>query len=121
MEQCNTLSFKNQIIYCGIDVHKNSWKVHLRHCNLDLAKISMHPDTEELSRILKKNYPDAEYKSVYEAGFSGFEAHRKLCALGRGKEPFLKRFFPLPKVPFIFWGQTPLPSKLGMKSLLALD
>ena len=82
MEQCNTLSFKNQIIYCGIDVHKNSWKVHLRHCNLDLAKISMHPDPEELSRILKKNYPDAEYKSVYEAGFSGFEAHRKLCALG---------------------------------------
>ena len=82
MKQCSTLSFKNQIIYCGIDVHKSSWKVHLRHCHRDLDKFSMNPDPNALADYLKKNYPDAEYRSVYEAVFSGFEAHRALCSLG---------------------------------------
>lgn len=82
MTQCSTLSFKGQIIFCGIDVHKSSWKVHLRHCHRDLDKFSMNPSPEGLADYLKKNYPDAEYRSVYEAGFSGFEAHRALCSLG---------------------------------------
>jgi transposase len=42
----------------------------------------MNPSPERLADYLKKNYPDAEYRSVYEAGFSGFEAHRALCSLG---------------------------------------
>ena len=82
MTQCSTLSFKGQVIYCGIDVHKNSWKVHLRHCHRDLDKFSMNPDPKGLADYLKRKYPEAEYRSVYEAGFSGFEAHRALCALG---------------------------------------
>ena len=36
----------------------------------------MNPEPEKLAEHLKKNYPEAEYRSVYEAGFSGFEAHR---------------------------------------------
>ena len=42
----------------------------------------MDPDPEKLAEYLKRNYPDAEYHSAYEAGFSGFEAHRALCWLG---------------------------------------
>ena len=42
----------------------------------------MDPAPEKLAEHLKRNYPDAEYRSVYEAGFSGFEAHRTLCRLG---------------------------------------
>lgn len=60
MTQFSTLSFKGQIIYCGIDVHKNSWKVHLRHCQRDLDKFSMNPDPKGLSDYLKKKYPEAE-------------------------------------------------------------
>ena len=42
----------------------------------------MNSDAGELVRHLRRNYPDAEYRSVYEAGFSGFEAHRELCRMG---------------------------------------
>ncbi|HPM11731.1 MAG TPA: IS110 family transposase [Paludibacter sp.] len=82
MKKCNTVSFEGQVIYCGIDVHKGSWVVNLRHCHRELAKFSMNPNPEMLAKYLKKNYPGAEYQSTYEAGFSGFWAHRKLCDLG---------------------------------------
>ena len=32
MKECSTVSFKGQVIYCGIDVHKKSWHVTIRHC-----------------------------------------------------------------------------------------
>lgn len=82
MRKCSTVSFEGQIIFVGIDVHKESWMVNLRHCHRELAKFSMNPSPEELARHLARNYPGAEYRSVYEAGFSGFWAHRKLCELG---------------------------------------
>lgn len=82
MKESNTVSFEGQVIYCGIDVHKQSWVVNLRHCCRELAKFSMNPNPEELVKHLKKHYPGGIYRSVYEAGFSGFWAHRKLCELG---------------------------------------
>ena len=81
-KKCSTVSFKSQVIYCGIDVHKKSWKVCTRHCGMQLDNFSMNPDPQKLAEYLKRNYPEAEYRSVYEAGFSGFEAHRTLCKLG---------------------------------------
>ena len=81
-KKCSTVSFKSQVIYCGIDVHKKSWKVCTRHCGMQLDNFSMDPDPQKLAEYLKRNYPEAEYRSVYEAGFSGFEAHRTLCKLG---------------------------------------
>ena len=42
----------------------------------------MNPEPAELAGHLKRNYPEAEYRSVYEAGFSGFEIHRMLCGMG---------------------------------------
>ena len=81
-KQYNTVSFKNQTVFVGIDVHKKQWTVTIRHCGIAKKSFSMDPDPEKLAEHLKKNYPDAEYRSVYEAGFSGFEAHRVLCRLG---------------------------------------
>ena len=81
-KECSTVSFKNQVIFCGIDVHKQSWKVCIRHCGMQRENFSMNPDPQELAEYLKRNYPGAEYRSVYEAGFSGFEAHRVLCEQG---------------------------------------
>ena len=82
MRKCSTVSFKNQVIYCGIDVHKQSWHVSIRHCRQQMETFNMNPDAGKLVRHLKRNYPEAEYRSVYEAGFSGFEAHRELCRMG---------------------------------------
>lgn len=81
-KECNTVSFKGQVIYAGIDIHKKSWQVSVRHCRLQVENFSMDPSAAELANHLKKKYPEAEYRSVYEAGFSGFEAHRTLCKLG---------------------------------------
>ena len=81
-KQYSTVSFKGQVVYVGIDVHKKQWTVAIRHCGRMSEAFSMDPAPEKLAEHLKKNYPDAEYRSVYEAGFSGFEAHRTLCRLG---------------------------------------
>ena len=82
MKKCSTVSFEGQVIFVGIDVHKANWVVSLRHCRHNLATFNMNPSPEELVNHLRKNYPGAEFRSVYEAGFSGFWAHRKLCELG---------------------------------------
>ena len=81
-KQYSTGSFKGQIIYVGIDVHKTQWTVTIQHCGMSQKRFTMDPDPEKLAEHLKRNYPEAEYRSVYEAGFSGFEAHRTLCRLG---------------------------------------
>lgn len=49
---------------------------------MQLDNFSMDPEPQKLAEYLKRNYPEAEYRSVYEAGFSSFEAHRTLCKLG---------------------------------------
>ena len=64
-KECNTVSFKNQVIYVGIDIHKNSWQVSIRHCRHQLANFSMNPDALKLAEHLRRNYPEAEYRSVY--------------------------------------------------------
>ena len=81
-KQYSTVSFKGQVVYAGIDIHKKQWTVTIRHCGQASETFVMDPEAEKLAEHLKKNYPDAEYRSVYEAGFSGFEAHRTLCELG---------------------------------------
>ena len=48
-KECNTVSFKNQVIYVGIDIHKNSWQVSIRHCRHQLANFSMNPDALKLA------------------------------------------------------------------------
>lgn len=80
--QYSTVSFKGQIIYVGIDVHKKQWTVTTQHCGHAQKTFTMDPEAERLADYLNRNFPDAEYRSVYEAGFCGFEAHRALCRLG---------------------------------------
>lgn len=82
MKKNSTGSFKGQVIFVGIDVHKKQWTVTVRHRGQVQKTFMMNPDPEKLAEYLKRNYPDTEYHSVYEAGFSGFEAHRALCRLG---------------------------------------
>ena len=41
-----------------------------------------HADAKELFDRLNRNFPDAHFKSAYEAGFCGFSAHYALTEQG---------------------------------------
>ena len=72
INKINTISFKGQAFYIGIDVHKKHWLVTIRSNKLKLKTFRMAPVPEALSLYLSKSYPEGYYNSVYEAGFSGF-------------------------------------------------
>ena len=80
--QSKELSFKGQNIYVGIDVHLKSWSVTLMSETMQLRKFTQSPDPDALYAHLVRNYPQAEYYSVYEAGFCGFWIHYRLIELG---------------------------------------
>lgn len=74
--------FDGQSIYVGIDYHQKSWKVSVFGEQYEHKTMSRDPDPVQLACYLKKNFPGASYHAVYEAGFSGFGACRKLRELG---------------------------------------
>lgn len=76
------LDFTDQTIYIGIDVHKNNWSVTIYFHGVIIKTMSMVPRVEQLVKYLHKNYPNATYVSVYEAGFCGYWIDRKLRELG---------------------------------------
>ena len=80
--QSNEISFKAQNIYVGLDVHLKSWSVTVLSENSVLKRFVQDPDPEALHKFLTRNYPEADYYSVYEAGFCGFWIHERLTALG---------------------------------------
>lgn len=82
MNKVTELSFLGERIFCGIDVHKLSWRVNIRSEEFELEDYSQQADEEVLLSHLQKNYPGAEYELVYEAGFSGFSLQRSLQRKG---------------------------------------
>ena len=82
MEQSNKISFKGKNIYVGLDVHLKSWSVTILSETSLLKQMRQDADPEGLHRFLVNHYPEAEYFSVYEAGFCGFWIHDRLMALG---------------------------------------
>lgn len=82
MKQVKHLDFSGQKIFCGIDVHKKSWKVSIRSDQMELKSFSQEPSVTTLDNFLRKNYPSAVYKVVYEAGFCGFGYQREFTQKG---------------------------------------
>jgi transposase len=82
MNKITKLSFAGERIYCGIDVHKLSWRVNIRSEEFELEDYSQQADEAVLLSHLRKNYPGAQYELVYEAGFSGFCLQRSLQSKG---------------------------------------
>ena len=80
--QRNELNFEGQNIYVGMDVHLKSWTVCIMTEHLEHKKFTQPPEAEVLYNYLTRNFPGATYHSVYESGFCGFWAHRRLSALG---------------------------------------
>ncbi|RMD95166.1 MAG: IS110 family transposase [Calditrichaeota bacterium] len=78
----NKLNYSGQKIIVGIDVHKKNWHITIIANGLKVSSLSVPPYPNKLYSFLVKHFPNGDYYSVYEAGFSGFWAHRELCALG---------------------------------------
>ena len=82
MSDNSTTLFRGQVIYIGMDVHKRSWTVTELYGGNVTRTNSMTPSPKLLAERLHREYPGAEFKSVYEAGFCGFHLHRKLEEIG---------------------------------------
>lgn len=82
MAQVRQLDFSGQKIFCGIDVHKKSWKVCIRSEHMELKTFSQNPSASELINHLRHNYPSADYNVVYEAGYCGFNPQREFTKEG---------------------------------------
>lgn len=75
-DKVKQLAFGGMPLFCGIDVHKKSWRVNIRNADFELENYSQDPKPEDLLRHLEKNYPGANYQIAYEAGFCGFGIER---------------------------------------------
>ena len=82
MSKINGLRFDGEIIYCGLDVHKNNWKVHAQMKGTLVARFSQNPDPLLLKQYFERKYPGAQLQVAYEAGFCGFGIQRSLTAMG---------------------------------------
>ncbi len=82
MTQDNKGTWEGQDIDIGLDVHLRSWKVAIMTEAVSWKIFSQDPDPELLVRYLKKHFPDARYRCVYEAGYCGFWIQRALSNLG---------------------------------------
>lgn len=80
--QTNLKDFTGESIYLGIDSHLKSWKITLMCDELELRNFTQEPDSKKLANFLRRNYPGADFKCVYEASFGGFNAQRALSAEG---------------------------------------
>ena len=75
-------SFKGQNIYVGIDVHLRTWHVTTVTESGYKYSFAQHADAKELFDRLNRTFPEAHFKSAYEAGFCGFSAHYALTEHG---------------------------------------
>lgn len=76
------LDYTGKTIFVGIDVHKKTYSVAVI-CEGELVKKdTMIAKPEKLGTYLKKHFVEAEIKSAYEAGFSGYVLHRYLLEQG---------------------------------------
>ena len=78
MNHISKLDFTGQQIYVGMDVHKKSWSISICTDQFEHKTFSQPPEVGVLVNYLKRNFPGAAYKSVYEAGYSGFWIHDRL-------------------------------------------
>jgi transposase len=72
-------NYTGKTVFVGIDVHKKTYAVTCL-CNDEMKKVTMQASPKGLVTYLKKHFPKAQFKSAYEAGFSGFVLHRYLVA-----------------------------------------
>jgi len=78
MNKISKLDFTDQQIYVGMDIHKKSWSISILTDKFEHKTFTQPPNVEVLVKYLNRNFPGGSYKSVYEAGYSGFWIHDRL-------------------------------------------
>ena len=78
----NHYSYSGQDLFIGVDVHKRTYSVAVVLEGELLKKWRTPAVPEQLASQLKRYFPGANLKTVYEAGFSGFVLHRELDSAG---------------------------------------
>ena len=72
------LDFNGINIYAGIDTHLKNWRVTIMVEETYYKTFSADPNAFSLASYLRKNFPNGNYLSAYEAGFCGYSVHREL-------------------------------------------
>lgn len=80
MQQTNTTSVPQ--LFIGMDIHKKSWKIHLRTDLCEHKSMTMPPNSETLAGYVERHFPRHEVCLTYEAGCCGFGAARYFLGLG---------------------------------------
>ncbi len=78
MNNGNKLDFTGRQIYVGMDVHEKNWIISIYTDQFEHKTFSQPPEVEVLVNYLKRNFPGAAFKTVYEAGFSDFWIYDRL-------------------------------------------
>jgi len=81
-QKCNIQDLHGQHVFSGIDIAKRSWRVSVVVGSQFYRSFTQPPQPEALRTYLQHNFPGATYHSTYEAGYSGYWAHRQLKAMG---------------------------------------
>ena len=69
-------------VYMGIDVHKKTYAI-VTLCQGDIVKKdTMAAKPEQLISYIQNHFTGGIIKTTYEAGFSGFDLHRRLLNAG---------------------------------------
>jgi transposase len=72
------IDYTGKIVFVGIDVHKKTYAVTCICDNVVVKKDTLKAEPKILVAYLHKYFLNAQIKTVYEAGFSGFVLHRYL-------------------------------------------
>jgi transposase len=69
-------------IYVGMDVHKKSWNISLFYGSDFLRSHTQPASVEALEKLLRREFPGANYMCGYESGFFGSRIQRQLAKKG---------------------------------------
>lgn len=76
------IDYTGKKVYVGIDVHKRTYSI-TAICESEVTKkTTMSAQPSMLALCFKSWFRGAKIHSVYEAGFSGFDLHRRLVKEG---------------------------------------
>lgn len=76
------VSYAGKRVYIGIDVHRAFFVASCMCDEVVVKRCRMDATAEAVISFVNKYFPQAEVKTCYEAGFSGFWLHRALEAAG---------------------------------------
>lgn len=76
------VDFQGQILNVGLDISRKNWRVCIVSDSLEHATFTQLPKSDILVKYLRRNFPGATYRCVYEAGYCGLWIAEELLQHG---------------------------------------